>query len=162
MATQLTKAEQRKRDATLLTIARERMLMKDLTTTKSSADFHETAVWCVKDALEAAYAAGLEAGVAKATPNDLGSWLSVLDDLVRNCDGLDGLDAHLVAQAETALDEIRERLDAQPSATPDDHVAEAAGCPRCGETHQDALVWQDDETIRCASCGTRYELNPGN
>jgi len=160
MATQLTKAEQRKRDAALLTIARERMLMKDLTTTKSSADFHETAVWCVKDALEAAYAAGLEAGVAKATPNDLGSWLSVLDDLVRNCDGVGGLNPRLVTQAEMALDEIRERLNASP--TPNAHIAEAHGCPRCGETHQDKLVWQDDETIECASCGTRYDLNHSN
>ena len=161
MATQMTKAEQRKRDATLLTIARERMLMKDLTTTKSSADFHETAVWCVKDALEAAYAAGLEAGVAKATPDDLSSWLSVLDDLVRNCEGVGGLNPRLVTDAEMALDEIRERLNAS-SATPDAHVADAHGCPRCGETHQDKLIWQDDETIECASCGTRYELNHGN
>jgi len=160
MATQLTKAEQRKRDATLLRIAQERMLMKDLTTTKSSADFHETAVWCVKDALEAAYAAGLEAGVAKAPPNDLGSWLRVLDDLVRNCDGVGGLNPRLVTQAEMALDEIRERLNV--SASPNAHVGEAHACPHCGETHQDKLVWQDDETIECASCGTRYELNHGN
>lgn len=62
MTTQLTNTEKRRRDAMLLAIARERMLMKDLTTTKSGADFHETAVWCVKDALEAAYAAGMEAG----------------------------------------------------------------------------------------------------
>jgi len=98
----------------------------------------------------------------RATKDEVESWLSVLDDLVRNCDGLGGLDPNLVTQAETALDEIRERLIATPSATPADHVAEADGCPRCGETHQDKLVWQDDETITCASCGTRYVLNHGN
>ncbi len=30
-------------------------------------------------------------------------------------------------------------------------------CPRCGERNQDSLVWQDDETIHCTNCGTRYE-----
>jgi len=110
MATQLTNAEKRRRDEALLAIARERMLMKDLATTKSSADFHETAVWCVKDALEAAYAAGMEAGHAKSAGNEIEGWLSAIDDLVRNCDGVTGLDAHLISQAETALDEIRERI----------------------------------------------------
>jgi hypothetical protein len=30
-------------------------------------------------------------------------------------------------------------------------------CPRCGERDQDSLVWQDDATIHCTNCGTRYD-----
>lgn len=30
------------------------------------------------------------------------------------------------------------------------------GCPRCGERRQDELAWQDDETVRCVSCGNVY------
>lgn len=33
-------------------------------------------------------------------------------------------------------------------------------CPQCGEADADRLVWQDDEFIRCETCGTVY--NPGN
>lgn len=33
-------------------------------------------------------------------------------------------------------------------------------CPKCGEVDADRLVWQDDEFVRCDSCGTIY--NPGN
>jgi len=29
-------------------------------------------------------------------------------------------------------------------------------CPTCGERHIDALVWLDDEMVRCATCGTEY------
>jgi len=36
-------------------------------------------------------------------------------------------------------------------------VDEADACPRCGERHQDCLVWDDDERIHCTNCGTRYE-----
>jgi len=30
-------------------------------------------------------------------------------------------------------------------------------CPCCGERDQDSLVWQDDATIHCTNCGTRYD-----
>ncbi len=33
-------------------------------------------------------------------------------------------------------------------------------CPNCGEVDSDRLVWQDDEFVRCSSCGTIY--CPGN
>ncbi len=37
------------------------------------------------------------------------------------------------------------------------HVAPTEACPKCGERDADRLVWQDDdETIRCAGCGTTY------
>jgi len=30
-------------------------------------------------------------------------------------------------------------------------------CPTCGERDIDCLVWTDDETVRCAACGTEYQ-----
>lgn len=33
-------------------------------------------------------------------------------------------------------------------------------CPECGELDSDRLVWQDDEFVRCSTCGTIYA--PGN
>jgi len=29
-------------------------------------------------------------------------------------------------------------------------------CPSCGEAWQDELVWIDDETVDCQTCGCRY------
>ena len=29
-------------------------------------------------------------------------------------------------------------------------------CHNCGESNADRLVWQDDEFVRCDSCGTIY------
>ncbi len=47
------------RDNTLSTIAREVLSLETLETRNSdSLDFHDTAVWCVKEALERAYDAG--------------------------------------------------------------------------------------------------------
>ncbi len=47
------------RDNTLNTIAREALDLETLETRNSdSLDFHDTAVWCVKEALERAYEAG--------------------------------------------------------------------------------------------------------
>jgi len=37
------------------------------------------------------------------------------------------------------------------------HVAATEACPNCGKRDADRLVWQDDdETVRCAGCGTTY------
>ena len=30
------------------------------------------------------------------------------------------------------------------------------GCPSCGERLIDHLVWIDDETVRCTTCGSDY------
>ena len=30
------------------------------------------------------------------------------------------------------------------------------GCPQCGEHDHDRLAWQDDETVECLNCGTKY------
>jgi hypothetical protein len=33
-------------------------------------------------------------------------------------------------------------------------------CANCGEADSDRLLWQDDELVRCETCGTIY--SPGN
>lgn len=33
-------------------------------------------------------------------------------------------------------------------------------CPNCAENDADRLEWQDDEFVRCSTCGTIY--SPGN
>lgn len=48
-------------------IAEDHLLIKTLATQRvGSLDFHEVAVWCVKDALEAAYKAGAQSAGAAA------------------------------------------------------------------------------------------------
>ncbi len=37
------------------------------------------------------------------------------------------------------------------------YLAPTEACPNCGERNADRLIWQDDdETVRCAGCGTTY------
>lgn len=43
----------------LLRIAREHLFLETLETRKSGLDSREQAVWCIRDALEAAYLAGM-------------------------------------------------------------------------------------------------------
>ena len=40
-------------------------------------------------------------------------------------------------------------------------VLEGFGCPRCGERREDWLIVQDDESVRCGTCGLVYRL-PGD
>ena len=35
-------------------------------------------------------------------------------------------------------------------------VDQTDACPGCGEACSDQLVWQDDERVRCTSCGMEY------
>lgn len=60
---------------TILTlIAQQHLGIETLTTRHSDPlDFHDTAVWCVKDALEAAFMAGVELGASmpKATESEI-------------------------------------------------------------------------------------------
>lgn len=37
-----------------------------------------------------------------------------------------------------------------------DLVPEGAECPVCGEERVDWLVWLDDETVKCQTCGCEY------
>lgn len=39
----------------------------------------------------------------------------------------------------------------------DNDVTPESACPTCGERDADQLVWLDDETVRCARCGTEYQ-----
>ena len=60
---------------TILTLIAQKHLSIDTLETRhaDSLDFHDTAVWCLKDALEAAFKAGVELGVSmpKATEAEI-------------------------------------------------------------------------------------------
>ncbi len=61
-------------DALLTAIAQQHLGIETLKTRHSDPlDFHDTAVWCVKDALEAAFMAGVELGASmpKATESEI-------------------------------------------------------------------------------------------
>lgn len=47
---------------------------------------------------------------------------------------------------------IADRLD--PLVREPNHVQ--FSCPNCGEVAANRLVWQDDEFVRCETCGTIY------
>ncbi len=51
---------------TILTLIAQKHLGIDTLQTRhaDSLDFHDTAVWCIRDALEAAFKAGVELGAA--------------------------------------------------------------------------------------------------
>ena len=42
-----------------------------------------------------------------------------------------------------------------------DQVRRRDACPRCGERRQDWLIVQEDESVRCGTCGLVYRL-PGD
>ena len=62
---------------TILTlIAQKHLGIETLETRRSdSLDFHNTAIWCIKDALEAAFKVGVELGASmpKATESEIGN-----------------------------------------------------------------------------------------
>ena len=62
---------------TILTlIAHKHLGIETLETRKSDGlDFHDSAVWCIRDALEAAFKAGVELGASmpKATESEIGN-----------------------------------------------------------------------------------------
>ena len=58
-------------DTILSLIARKHLGLDTLETRHAdSLDFHDTAVWCIRDALEAAFKAGIEVGVALPAPTE--------------------------------------------------------------------------------------------
>ena len=58
-------------DAILTLIAQKHLGIDTLQTRHAdSLDFHDTAVWCIRDALEAAFKAGIEVGVALPAPTE--------------------------------------------------------------------------------------------
>jgi hypothetical protein len=60
--------ENKKLNKLLEQIAKEHLFIETLETQHSDrSDFHDVAVWSIKSALEAAYAAGIEAGKNTST-----------------------------------------------------------------------------------------------
>ena len=58
-------------DTILTLIAQKHLGIETLQTRNAdSLDFHDTAVWCLRDALEAAFKAGIEVGVALPAPTE--------------------------------------------------------------------------------------------
>lgn len=58
-------------DAILTLIAQKHLGIETLQTRNSdSLDFHDTAVWCIRDALEAAFKAGVEFGASSPNASD--------------------------------------------------------------------------------------------
>ena len=57
---------------TILTLIAQKHLGIDTLQTRhaDSLDFHDTAVWRIRDALEAAFKAGIEVGVALPAPTE--------------------------------------------------------------------------------------------
>jgi len=54
-------------------IAQKHLFIETLETRNAdSLDFHDVAVWAVRDALEAAFKAGVEVGVSNVTPKQSG------------------------------------------------------------------------------------------
>ena len=58
-------------DTILSLIARKHLGLDTLETRHAdSLDFHDTAVWCIRDALEAAFKAGIEVGISLPAPTE--------------------------------------------------------------------------------------------
>lgn len=57
---------------TILTLIAQKHLSIDTLQTRHAdrLDFHDTAVWCIRDALEAAFKAGVEVGIALPAPTE--------------------------------------------------------------------------------------------
>jgi len=76
--------------------------------------------------------------------------------LGRDLDGLEGVIQDMAAGVDDPesidVDYVRDAINAQVG----DEVAEADACPQCGERCLDKLAWQDDETVKCTTCGKQY------
>ncbi|MBM4020154.1 MAG: hypothetical protein FJ288_17855 [Planctomycetes bacterium] len=74
----------------------------------------------------------------------------------RDLDGLEGVIQDMAAGLDDPesidVDYVRDAINAQA----DELVAEADACPSCGERCSDKLTWQDDETVKCTTCGKQY------
>ena len=57
---------------TILTLIAQKHLGLDTLETRhaDNLDFNDTAVWCIRDALEAAFKAGIEVGIAVPEPTE--------------------------------------------------------------------------------------------
>ena len=57
---------------TILTLIAQKHLGIDTLETRyaDSLDFHDTAVWCIRDALKAAFKAGVDVGISLPQPSE--------------------------------------------------------------------------------------------
>jgi hypothetical protein len=85
----------------------------------------------------------LGAGVDPSAVTSAGEWASIAQLLKPFRD-----------DALTRLDRIRDQLAEDEG----DLVDAAMGCPSCGERRVDELSLNDDGSVVCATCGTRYSL----
>jgi len=74
----------------------------------------------------------------------------------RDLDGLEGVVQDMAAGLDDPesidVTYVRDAINAQA----DELVAEADACPGCHERRVDHLVWQDDKTVKCTTCGKQY------
>ncbi|MBM4020578.1 MAG: hypothetical protein FJ288_20045 [Planctomycetes bacterium] len=80
--------------------------------------------------------------VERTVGRDLDSLERVIQDIAAAVDDPDQIDVAYV----------RDAINAQA----DEMVAQADACPGCGERNVDNLVWQDDQTVKCTTCGKQY------
>jgi len=80
--------------------------------------------------------------VERAIGRDLDGLEGVIQDMAAGLDDPESID----------VDYVRDAINAQV----DDLVAEADACPGCRERRVDTLVWQDDGTVKCSTCGKQY------
>ena len=76
----------------------------------------------------------------------------------RNMDSLDFHEVGVLSLKDALYKAFEAGRQAGPTPYQGDAVPQGCECPRCGEYHADALVWQDDyETVKCSNCGTTFQ-----
>ena len=81
--------------------------------------------------------------VERALARDLDCLEGVIQDMAAGVDDAESID----------VDYVRDAINAQA----DGLVAETDACPKCHQRDADNLVWQDDGTVKCTTCGKQYE-----
>ena len=59
------------------------------------------------------------------------------------------------------LEGVQDRLPAELRFPGEERVLTGFACPACGEDRIDALVVQEDESVRCLTCEQNYRLREG-
>jgi len=126
-------------------MTRDRTTMAKMTVTKKQAELLLPHVRAAVAALHDVWFHCRE--VERMLDTDLDGLEGVIQDMAAGLDHAESVDAKYVREALEPL--LAELVDA------------ACRCPRCGERHVDALVWQKDGRVKCSNCGTRYELPVG-
>jgi len=131
-----------------------------------AADTPEQAMGMVRGWFEEAEKQGADPAAAEVAAVTAGEMLgAVMLDLLE----LAGVDVDQGDAPQSAADAAaslidaivadieREADDGLPADLDDNLVCtRAAGCPTCGNRRKDALVWREDDTLRCERCQTVY------